>query len=172
MHAVRDKYLANVTIPASDHRRLERLARRAAERGDTDALFLIGEIERAEVVPDRAARLDSIVTMGSWVTFCTNWGFPRETRQLVYPEDYTSDQTQIAVLSPLGAALLGLKVGSEVPFFAAGLTNFVKIENVSRREPIDVVGLLFRGPAIKNEQLFDDDDPGPKAALGAKGRMQ
>lgn len=164
--------LPNVTIPASDHRRLERLARVAAERGDTDALFLMSEIKRAEIVPDRAARLDSIVTMGSWVTFWTNWGFPRETRQLVYPEDYTSDRSQIPVLSPLGAALVGLKVGSEVPFFAAGCTNFVKIESVSRREPIDVVELLFRGPAVKNEQPFNDDDPGPKSRLGPRERMQ
>ena len=73
-----------------------------------------------EIVPDRAARLDSIVTMGSWVTFWITWGFPRETKQLVYPEDYTSERTQIPVTSPLGAALGGLKVGSEIPFFTAG----------------------------------------------------
>ncbi|HXT42076.1 MAG TPA: GreA/GreB family elongation factor [Candidatus Angelobacter sp.] len=164
--------LPNVTIPASDHRRLERLARVAAERGDTDALYLMSEIKRAQIVPDRAARLDSIVTMGSWVTFRTNWGFQRETRRLVYPEDYTSDRSQIAVLSPLGAALVGLKVGSEVPFFAAGCTNFVKIESVSRREPIDVVEFLFLGPAVKNEQTFNDDDPEPRARLGPKERMQ
>jgi regulator of nucleoside diphosphate kinase len=161
---VRNISLPNVTIPASDHRRLERLARVAAKQGDTDALFLMDEIRRAEVVPDRAAQLDSVVTMGSWVTFWTNWGFPRETRQLVYPEDYRSDQSQIPVLSPLGAALVGLKVGSEVPFFAAGCTNVVRIESVSRREPNDVIALLFRRPSVKNEQPFDDDDPGPKAA--------
>jgi regulator of nucleoside diphosphate kinase len=144
--------LSNVTIPASDHRRLERLARVAAEEGELDALFLMGEINRAEVVPDRAARLDSIVTMGSWVTFWTNWERLRETRQLVYPEDYTSDQSQIPVLSPLGAALVGLKIGSEIPFFAEGCTNVVRIENVSRRGPNDVVALLFRGPLVKDEQ--------------------
>ena len=161
---MRNISLPNVTIPASDHRRLDRLARAAARHGDADALFLMGEIKRAEVVPDRTARLDSVVTMGSWVTFWTNWGFPRETRQLVYPEDYTSDQTQIPVLSPLGAALVGLKVGSEIPFFAAGCTNLVRIESVSRREPNDIIAHLFRGPAIRSERPFNDDDPGPKAA--------
>jgi regulator of nucleoside diphosphate kinase len=83
---------------------------------------------------------------------------------LVYPEDYTSDQTQIPVLSPLGAALLGLKVGSEVPFFAAGCTNLVRIERVSRREPNDTIAHLFRGLVVRNERPFNDDDPGPKAA--------
>jgi regulator of nucleoside diphosphate kinase len=154
--------LPTVTIPASDRRRLEKLARAAAEQGDTDALCLIGEINRAETVPDRAARLDSIATVGSWVTFWTDWGFPRETRQLVYPEDYTSDETQIPVLSPLGAALIGLKVGSQMPFFAAGRTHIVRVERVSRTEP-NVIPLLFRAPVHRDEEPFDDD-PGPTAA--------
>jgi regulator of nucleoside diphosphate kinase len=158
-------FLPNVTIPASDFPRLKRLARTAAERGrDADALFLMSELKRAEVVPDCSARLDSIVTMGSWVTFWTNWGFPRETRQLVYPEDYTLDQTQLPVLSPLGAALVGLKVGSEIPFFAAGCTNIVRIDSVSRREPNEVVVLFPRGTVIDDGQFLDDENPGPTAA--------
>ena len=154
----------DITLPASDHRRLERLARMGADQGDVDARFLLIEINRAEVVPDRAARLDSIVTMGSWVTFWINWGFPSETRQLVYPEDYTSERTQISVMSPLGAALVGLKVGREIPVLTAGRTNVVRIESVSRTDPNDVVRVLFSNPVFRGEQLFDDDDPGPSAA--------
>ena len=73
-----NQFLPTIMMPASDRQRLENLARAAAEQGDADALCLMGEINRAETVPDRAAQLDSIVTMGSWVTFWTNWGFPRE----------------------------------------------------------------------------------------------
>jgi regulator of nucleoside diphosphate kinase len=155
--------IPDVTLPASDQRRLERLARAAADRGDVDARFLLSEIKRAEVVPDRAARLDSIVTMGSWVTFWINCGFPRETRQLVYPEDYATERTQISVTSPLGAALLGLKIGSEIPFFTAGRTNVVRIESVSRADP-NLVRVLFGNPAFPGERLLDDDEPGPSAA--------
>ena len=151
-----------ITLPASDHPRLEQLARAGADQGDV-ARFLLSEVNRAEVVPDRAARLDSIVTMGSWVTFWITWGFPPQTRQLVYPEDYTSERTQIPVMSPLGAALVGLKVGSEVPFFASGRTSLVTIERVSRRGPNDVVRALFSNPMAKGSRLFDDD-PGPSAA--------
>ena len=61
--------IPDVTLSASDHRRLERLAQVSADQGDVDARFLLSEINRAEIVPDCAARLDSIVTMGSWVTF-------------------------------------------------------------------------------------------------------
>jgi regulator of nucleoside diphosphate kinase len=161
---VNNPAIPNVTLPASDHRRLERLARVTADQGDVDGRFLLGEIDRAEVVPDRAARLDSIVTMGSWVTFWMDWGFPRETRQLVYPEDYESERTQVCVTSPLGAALIGLKVGSEIPFFCAGRTNIVRIESVSRADPNDVVRGLFSNRAFPGEQILDDDDPEPSAA--------
>ncbi|SFI42634.1 GreA/GreB family elongation factor [Bradyrhizobium sp. Gha] len=158
-------FFPNVTLQASDHRRLERLAQAGADQGDVDARFLLSEINRAEVVPDRAARLDSIVTMGSWVTFWVTWAFRRETRQLVYPEDYTSERTQIPVTSPLGAALVGLKVGSEIPFCTAGgRSNVVKVERVSRGDPNDVVRVLFSNPELKGKKLFDDDDPGPSAA--------
>ena len=146
--------IPDVTLPASDHRRLERLAQVGADHGDVDARFLLSEINRAEIVSDRAARLDSVVTMGSWVTFWITWGFPRETRQLVYPEDYTSERTQIPVMSPLGAALVGLKVGSEIPFFTAGRTNVVRIERVSRGDPNDVVGALFCNPVRAKSSLM------------------
>jgi regulator of nucleoside diphosphate kinase len=73
-----------VTIPASDGPRWEKLARVVAEHKDTDALLLMTEIDRAETISERAAGLDSIVTMGSWLTFWVNLQFPRETRQLVY----------------------------------------------------------------------------------------
>lgn len=154
--------LPTIILPVSDRRRLEELARVAAEQGDTDAFFLAGELNRGETVPDRSARLESIVTMGSWVTFWTNWGFSRETRRLVYPEGRTSDETQISVLSPLGAALIGLKVGSQMPVFAAGCMYIVRVERVSRTEP-NVIPRLFRAPVYRSEKPFDDD-PGPTAA--------
>jgi Transcription elongation factor len=129
-----------VTLPTSDHRRLGQLARVGADQGDV-ARFLLSEVNRADVVDDRAARLDSIVTMGSWVTFWITWGFSPQTRQLVYPEDYTSERTQIPVMSP-GAALVGLKIGSEIPFFASERTSLVRIECVSRGGPNDVRALF------------------------------
>jgi regulator of nucleoside diphosphate kinase len=157
---VSNQSLPTITMPASDRRRLEKLARVAAEQSDADALCLMGEINRAETVPDRAAQLDSIVTMGSWVTFWINGG-ARETRQLVYGEDYVSGGSHIPVLSPLGAALIGLRVGSEMRFLAAECTNIVRVEGVSRTEP-SIIPLLFRIP-VRDEDPFDDD-PGPRAA--------
>ena len=127
--------LPAIALTASDYPRLEKLARVAARQGDMDAMFLRVEINRAEIVPDDARDVESIVTIGSWITYWTNWGVPRKTVQLVWPEDSsTSDLAQISVLSGLGAALVGLRVGDRMPYFVAGYMNAVRIESVKRSQ--------------------------------------
>jgi len=123
--------LPKIALSAADYPRLEQLARVAAQRGDVSAMFLILEIKRAEIVPDDAPGLQSIVTIGSWITYWTNWGVPRKTVQLVWPEDCTCDLARISVLSPLGTALIGLQVGDQMPYFVAGCMNVVRIESVT-----------------------------------------
>lgn len=153
--------LPAISLIASDYPRLERLARVAAQQGDMDAGFLMVEINRAGIVPDDAEDVESIVTIGSWVTYWTNWGFPRKTVQLVWPEDLTSDLAQISVLSPLGAALIGLHVGDQMPYFVAGCMNVVRVERVSRSGP-NVIRLA--APHRIRMCDLDDPDPGPTAA--------
>ncbi|WP_246755641.1 GreA/GreB family elongation factor [Bradyrhizobium sp. CCBAU 53338] len=148
-------------MTASDYPRLEQLARTAAQQGDIDAIFLIGEINRSEIVPDQVDHVGSLVTIGSWVTYWTNWGVPRKTVQLVWPEDQSSDLACVSVLSSLGAALLGLRVGDQMPYFVGGCLNLVRVQSVKRSEP-NVVP-LFRPPARAKPRPFDDD-PGPSAA--------
>lgn len=127
--------LPAIALTASDYPRLEKLARVAARQGDMDAMFLLVEINRAEIVPDDARDVESIVTIRSWITYWTNWGVPRKTVQLVWPEDSsTSDLAQISVLSGLGAALVGLRVGDQMPYFVAGYMNAVRIESVKRSQ--------------------------------------
>ncbi|PIS99753.1 hypothetical protein TSA1_02475 [Bradyrhizobium nitroreducens] len=151
--------LPKIALNASDYPRLEQLARRAAHRGDLDGIFLLGEINRAEIVPDTWDDLPSRVTVGSWVTFCTNWGVPRRIVQLVWPEECWSDPARISILTPLGAALIGLRVGDQMPYLVAGCLNVVRVENVTRSSP-NVVPLVR--PSRRSRPL--DDDPGPSAA--------
>ncbi|WP_375158447.1 GreA/GreB family elongation factor [Bradyrhizobium sp. RDT46] len=151
--------LPKIALTASDYLRLEQLARRAAQRGDLDGIFLLGEINRADIVPDEMNDLDSRVTVGSWVTFCTNWGVPRRTVQLVWPEECWSDPARISILSPLGAALIGLQVGDHMPYLVAGCLNVVRVQSVTRSNP-NVVKLF---PASRRSRPLDDD-PGPTAA--------
>ncbi|MGY4402286.1 transcription elongation GreA/GreB family factor [Bradyrhizobium sp. USDA 3315] len=76
-------------------------------------MCLLAEINRANILSDNAPEVKSLVAIGSWVAFWTNWGIRRRRRtvQLVWPEDLTSNPTQISVLSGLGAALVGLRRG-------------------------------------------------------------
>ncbi|MDA9544390.1 MULTISPECIES: GreA/GreB family elongation factor [unclassified Bradyrhizobium] len=151
--------LPRIKLIASDYPRLEQLACRASQRGDLDGIFLLSEINRAEIVPDTWDDLNSRVTVGSWVTFCTNWGVPRRTVHLVWPEECWSDPARISVLTPLGAALIGLQVGDQMPYVVAGCLNVVRVQSVSQSSP-NVVPLVRssrrKGPC--------DDDPGPSAA--------
>jgi regulator of nucleoside diphosphate kinase len=153
--------LPKIALTASDHLRLKQLARLARNQGDLDAIFLMGEINRAEIVADDAEDVDSLVKMESWVTYLTNWGVPRKTVQLVWPEDRAFDLARISVLSPLGAALIGLRAGDEMPYFVSGCLNVVRIESVGR-SPSNVVP-LFRPPTLAKSGP-SDDDPGPTAA--------
>jgi len=155
--------LPPVALTASDYPRLEQTARVGAQKGDMDAMFLLAEINRAEIVPDDARDIESIVTIGSWVTYLRDCGTPRRTVQLVWPEDRAAaDSAQVSVLSGLGAALLGLRAGDQMPYFVAGCMNVIRIETVSRAGPsLDPLVPLLRASALAND---DDDDPGPTAA--------
>ena len=147
--------LPDIVIPVAERGRLESLARDAITGGHPVAVFLDAELRRASapVVPDDTA---AIVTMGSWVKYRIDWGFPTEVKRLVYPEDYTSKRNEISVLSPLGAAMLGLRAGSRMPFQEVdGAVHVVSVESVDRIAP--VVPLF---PVTRLVRLSDqDDDP-------------
>lgn len=151
--------LPAIALVASNYPRLEQTARVAAQQGDMDAMFLLAEINRAEIIPDDASDVEKIVMIGSWVTYLADRE-PRKTVQLVWPEDHASDLAQVSVLSGLGAALLGLRAGDQMPYFVAGCMTVIRIETVNRAEPsIDPPVPLLRASAFAN-----DDDPGPTAA--------
>lgn len=151
--------LPNIALTASDYPRLEELARRAVQKGDLDGSLLMSEINRADIVPDDWDEVRSLVTMGSWVTYCTNWDVPRRTVQLVWPEECWSGPARISVLTPLGAALIGLKTGDQMPYFVAGCLNVARVQNVVQSSP-NVIPLFTA--SRRSEPL--DDDPGPTAA--------
>lgn len=153
--------LPKISLTASDYTRLEKLARVAAQQGDVEGIFLTGEINRAEIIPDEGDEVPSLVTVGSWVTYWPNWGIPPRTVQLVWPDECSSDPARISVLSPLGAALIGLRESDQMPYFVGGSLNLVTVQSVNRSEP-NVVSLFRTGAAGRRTRF--DDDPGPTAA--------
>jgi regulator of nucleoside diphosphate kinase len=91
-----------------EHQTLQRLAMAHAE---TDSEELLGEIDRAVVVPDGFVPPD-VVRMGAFVVFRTE----EEERQvqLVYPKDANIAEGRISILTPIGTALIGLRAGQTI----------------------------------------------------------
>jgi regulator of nucleoside diphosphate kinase len=107
--------LPPIAMTASDRARLGRLAQAALERFPEAAEFLAREVERASVVADGEAP-ERLVRMGSQVEFRDDaTGLVREVH-LVYPEQADVSAAQISILTPVGAALIGLTDGQCIAF--------------------------------------------------------
>lgn len=113
---VRNRSVPNIIVSAADYERLTDLATASLERLPEVAEELLNEMERAKIVKDGSVP-DDVVRMGSTVTFRSDDG--RElTETLVYPVDEDSDAHKISVMTPVGAALIGLAVSQSISWTA------------------------------------------------------
>jgi regulator of nucleoside diphosphate kinase len=114
--------------------RLLALAERARERLPELADRLLEEIERADLRSDLPA---DVVTLGSEVTY--RHGDRTDTVQIVAPEEADIDRRRISVLTPVGAALLGLRVGQrinwEMPDKRAAVLEVIAVRQRSDTAP-------------------------------------
>jgi regulator of nucleoside diphosphate kinase len=74
---------------------------------------LAGELDRAVVVDPQQLPAD-VVTMSSWVAFENMATGARREVIVVYPGDADPGAGRVSVLAPIGAALLGLRVGDTI----------------------------------------------------------
>ena len=87
------------------------------------------ELGRGKVVaPTRVPR--GVVTMNSKVRFRDLGSGERESHTLVYPAEANIDEAKLSVLAPLGAALLGAKVGAVVECATPGGVRRLKVEEI------------------------------------------
>ncbi len=107
--------LPPITIRQTDSERLAQLAEAAAETSPVTAEFLAGEIERAKVVPD-AVPLAGVVGMESEVIFRDDVTGLQKQVTLVYPKSADIEAGRVSVLTPIGAALIGLSAGQAISF--------------------------------------------------------
>lgn len=163
------EYHPPIAIPAPDYSPLDRLARTAARDKHPVASFLLSELRRANIRAEAELPANT-VRLNYWVTYRLDWGWPSESRMLVHPQDYRSPAAHLSVLSPLGAALLGLSGGARMPFVTLeGVLHVVTAESLE--PPMGVLSLLRpsntkrapQGEAASRDP-FDSDDPGPDAA--------
>lgn len=101
-----------ITIARSEHERLSNLADRLAERDPHAAEQLAAELDRAKIVDD-VRMAPGILRMGSFAEFRIDDEAP-QTAELVFPGDADISRQRISVLTPVGAALLGLSAGQSI----------------------------------------------------------
>lgn len=105
--------LPPILIPAGDYRRLNALMD-AADRAPTPVLdFLSQELSRADIVPDEECA-DNVVRVGSLVSYRDGVNGRYRTVRLVWPLEADVTRDRISVLSPVGAALLGMSPGQSI----------------------------------------------------------
>lgn len=117
-------------IDAELYPRLLAVAERA--RGETPELAerLLEEIERADLRP-AAEMPENVVTIGSTVTF--NDGSRTQTIEVVMPHDADVERGRVSVVTPMGAALLGLSSGQRISWeLGYGKTAVVEVVAVKR----------------------------------------
>jgi len=113
---VRTRSVPQIIVSNADYERLTDLASASLERLPDVANELLSEMDRAQVVESDAVPAN-VVRMGSTVTFKSDDGQTR-TLKLVYPADESLDQHRISVMTPVGAALIGLTVDQSISWTA------------------------------------------------------
>jgi regulator of nucleoside diphosphate kinase len=114
--ATRTRSVPQIVVSSADYERLNDLADASMERLPEVAEELLSEMERAKVVDAEKVPAD-VVSMGSTVTFTSDDGQTR-TLKLVWPVDESLDEHRISVMTPVGAALIGLAVGQSISWTA------------------------------------------------------
>ena len=102
-----------IVVNRLDAERLQRLIDTASQKDAAVAEALEVELERAEVVEPEEIPAD-VVSMNSQVRFTELGRDAQLTRTLVYPHALADTPDGLSVMAPVGAALLGLKVGQAI----------------------------------------------------------
>lgn len=163
-----------IIINEAEHDRLTSLAERAVSSAPDAASILRAEMRRAIVVPvDQVP--SGVIRIGSRVEFTFDGGHPRDV-VLVYPARANISEARVSVLTPIGAALIGLAKGQSFTWKANdGRLHKLTVLRVAPPDAesaekhgteMNVVNFLPRSRNLSSNVSDDPDgdDPGPRAA--------
>ena len=126
--------LPKIAITDIDFENLSRLANAAHDSMADVAEELLEELDRAHVVSARSAKAN-VVRMGSSLVYRLEDGAEREVT-LVYPADADISLGRVSVMTPIGAALIGLSKGQSISWTTrAGKRQMLTVTSVEA--PID-----------------------------------
>lgn len=107
-------FLPPVRLRKSNWTRLMQLAFDSRLDHHPVAPLLRSEIHRA-IVLDEHEHWEDIAELNVWVKYRVD-GQIAESRLLVHPDDYATGDLRLSVLSPVGAALIGIRAGDRMLF--------------------------------------------------------
>ena len=131
-----------IVVSQSDYDKLLRLGVITAGPEAEAASDLLSELARASVVPDEDLP-SGVVHMGSTLSFRTEAGRERSVT-LVFPNEADIAQGKVSVLTPVGAALIGLAAGQSIDWTARdGRVHRLTVESVAEAQdsPAEPEGL-------------------------------
>lgn len=100
----------DIVISTQDYRRLSNLLAAQGHRFAEAAFALQAELDRARIVPIVPPH---VVQMGSTVEFRSDVA-PQKPVTLVFPQEADISAARISILTPIGAALIGLSPGQSI----------------------------------------------------------
>ncbi len=120
--------MENIYITKNDHKKLTDLIIEKRVKTD-DIRELSKELERAIVIePEKIP--GNVITMNSLVVFSDIDSGSELKYQLVFPNDADIIQNKISVLSPIGCALLGYKIGDVISIKTPKSEKKYKVEKI------------------------------------------
>ncbi|MEX3018924.1 nucleoside diphosphate kinase regulator [Kluyvera sp. STS39-E] len=102
-----------IIINEFDAERIDRLLEQPAYANSPVANALNDELDRAQMCAPEDMPHD-VVSMNSQVKFRDLTTGEERVRTLVFPANMTDSSSQLSVMAPVGAALLGLRTGSTI----------------------------------------------------------
>ncbi len=105
-----------IVLTAADHDRLSGLAEAATALVPDVYDYLTAELERAVVVESDEIP-PVVVTMGARVAYRDEATGQERTVALVYPQDADLEAGRVSVLTPVGAALIGVAEGQSITWY-------------------------------------------------------
>lgn len=125
-----------IVLTRTDHERLYRLAEAHGGRNPVVSKELLIELDRARIVQDTKIGAN-VARMGSRIRFTSDLGEDRSVT-LVFPVEADIAANKISILTPIGAALIGLSTGQSIDWVARdGRLHRLHVEEVASPEVAD-----------------------------------
>lgn len=129
-----------IVIAATEHAQLWQLTERFRDREEHEQVvdYLVDELSRAFIVPDDACA-PNVVRIGSTVTYREESSSRVRRVKLVFPRDANIEENRVSVLTPIGAALIGLTIAQTIEWPTPdGRVDAITVLDVSNEPELSI----------------------------------